>query len=112
MVILFGALLMLIWFAPPLVAINADAVGGDEVELLRLLDNIGAMLIYSLVGIGLSIVATIPFGLGWLVLIPVLWGSWYAGWREMFGEVTDKSRNLLLNIGRKWKPTFARTDSP
>ena len=34
--------------------------------------------------IGLAIVASIPFGLGWILLAPVMAGSWYASWRETF----------------------------
>ena len=37
------------------------------------------MTIYGLIFIGLAIVASIPLGLGWLVLAPVMAGSWYAG---------------------------------
>jgi len=86
-VILFGVLLMLVWFAPPLVAINRlSPWAAMKSSFAACWSNMGALMIYGLVYIGLSIVATIPFGLGWLVLIPVLWGSWYAGWREMFGE--------------------------
>jgi uncharacterized membrane protein len=86
-VILFGMLLMLIWYAPPLVAINGlKPWAAMKSSFTACWSNMGALLIYGLIYIGLSIVATIPFGLGWLVLIPVLWGSWYAGWREMFGE--------------------------
>ena len=46
--------------------------------------NLGAMAVYGLIFIGLAIVASIPFGLGWLVLGPVMAGSWYASWRETF----------------------------
>jgi uncharacterized membrane protein len=44
----------------------------------------GATLVYGLIWIGLAIVASIPFGLGWIVLAPVMAGSWYASWRETF----------------------------
>jgi len=32
-----------------------------------------------------AILATIPFGLGWLVLAPVFAGSVYASYRDIFG---------------------------
>jgi hypothetical protein len=40
--------------------------------------------VYGLIFMGLAIVASIPFLLGWLVLGPVIAGSWYASWRETF----------------------------
>ena len=33
------------------------------------------MLVYGLIFIVLAIVASIPFGLGWLVLLPVMFGG-------------------------------------
>jgi hypothetical protein len=36
--------------------------------------------------IGLAIVASIPFLLGWIVLGPMLVGSCYAGWRTIFAK--------------------------
>jgi len=42
--------------------------------------------VYGLVYIGLAILASIPFGLGWLVLGPMLVGSCYASWRQVFGS--------------------------
>ena len=48
--------------------------------------NLGAFLLYGLIYIGLAIVATIPMGLGWLVLGPMLVGSCYAGWRTIFAR--------------------------
>ena len=76
---------MAFWFAPALVALS-----GEEpfVALQRSFGacwmNFGAFLIYGLIYIALAIVASIPFGLGWLVLAPMIAGSCYAGWRQIF----------------------------
>ena len=43
------------------------------------------MLVYSLVGLVLAIAASIPLGLGWLVLGPMFGGSVYASYRDIFG---------------------------
>lgn len=87
LVMLIGLALigMAYWFAPALVVLNGE-------EPLRALSrsfaaswrNLGALAIYGLIYIGLAIVATIPFGLGWLVLAPIIVGSCYAGWRTIF----------------------------
>jgi len=42
------------------------------------------MLIYSLLGLVFAIVASIPFGLGWFVLLPVFAGSVYASYKDIF----------------------------
>jgi len=48
------------------------------------LANLGPLLVYGLVYIGLAIIASIPLGLGWLVLGPMMAGSCYASWRRVF----------------------------
>jgi len=50
------------------------------------LTNFMPFLIYGLIYIGLAIVASIPLALGWLVLAPMIAGSCYASWRQIFGE--------------------------
>lgn len=74
------------WFAVPLVTLN----GAPPVEALKASfsaswANIGALALFGLVFIVLAIVASIPMGLGWLVLTPVAIGAGYASWREVFG---------------------------
>jgi uncharacterized membrane protein len=41
-------------------------------------------LVYGIVGFLLAIVAVIPLGLGLLVLGPVMWGTMYVGYRDIF----------------------------
>jgi uncharacterized membrane protein len=86
--LILGAMIgMAFWFAPALVALNREAPFAAVKKSLRgAWNNIGALMIYGLIYIGLAIVASIPFGLGWLVLGPVFVGSMYASWREVFGE--------------------------
>ena len=87
LVALGGGLLiaMAFWFAPALVALS-----GEE-PFAALQKSFGAcwvnfvpFLVYGLIYIALAIVASIPFGLGWLVLAPMIAGSCYAGWRQIF----------------------------
>lgn len=78
---------MAYWFAPALVALNGEppfsALSKSFAGSWR---NVGAFLLYGLIYIGLALAATIPVGLGWLVLGPMLVGSCYAGWRTIFGR--------------------------
>jgi len=80
-----AALTMAYWFAPPLIVLNGEEpIAAMKKSFRACWVNMGATLVYGLIGIGLAIVASIPFGLGWLVLAPVMAGSWYASWRETF----------------------------
>lgn len=76
---------MAYWFAPALVVLQGEEpVSAMRKSFAACWRNIGAFLIYALIYIGLGIVATIPFGLGWLVLAPMIAGSCYASWRTVF----------------------------
>lgn len=78
---------MAYWFAPALVVLNGETpVAALEKSFAASLRNVGAFLLYGVIYIGLAIVASIPFGLGWLVLGPMIVGSCYAGWRTIFGR--------------------------
>ncbi|MEP7061843.1 MAG: BPSS1780 family membrane protein [Betaproteobacteria bacterium] len=82
----FALIGMAFWFAPGLVTINHVAPGAALWLSFRAnLTNIGAMLVYGLILVALALVATIPVGLGWIVLGPVMATSWYATWRDVFG---------------------------
>ena len=85
--IAYGLFLMAWWFAPALVALNrADVLAALKASFDASWKNLGALLVFGLIFIGLAIVASIPFGLGWCVLLPVMFGALYASWREVFGE--------------------------
>ena len=70
---------MAYWFAPALVVLNGEEpIAAMRKSFAACWRNIGAFLIYGIIYIGLAIVATIPFGLGWFVLGPMFAGSCYA----------------------------------
>lgn len=78
---------MAIWFATPLIVLNDLGVG----EALRAsfaasLKNIMPFFVFGIAFFLLAIVATIPLGLGWLALGPVLLASIYTGYRDIFYE--------------------------
>jgi uncharacterized membrane protein len=76
---------MAVWFAPTLIVLN-DLGVGDAVKASfgACLRNIIPFLVYGAIGMGLAIVASIPLGLGWLVLGPTLAASVYAAYRDIF----------------------------
>jgi uncharacterized membrane protein len=43
-------------------------------------------LVYGVVYVVAAIVASIPFGLGWIVLLPVLMLTVYVSYRDIYGD--------------------------
>ena len=77
--------IMAMWFAPPLVVFHGQgAVEAMKNSFAACLKNIVPFLVYGVVLLVASIFATIPFGLGWLVLGPVIACSLYAAYRDIF----------------------------
>ncbi len=78
-------LTMATWFAPALIVLQhmapADALKASFFACLR---NWIPFLVYGIVLLVAGIVAAIPAGLGYLVLIPVLAASVYTAYRDIF----------------------------
>jgi uncharacterized membrane protein len=85
MLALMLPLFMAIWFASPLVVFHEqgawEAMKNSFVGCLR---NIMSFLVYSVILFAAAILASIPLGLGWLVLGPVIAASLYASYRDIF----------------------------
>jgi uncharacterized membrane protein len=78
-------LMMAYWFAPALVSIEGmNAIPAMKYSFQACMKNIVPFLIYGLVLMVLMFIAIIPIGLGLLVLIPVMLGSIYASYRDLF----------------------------
>ena len=76
---------MAVWFAPPLVVFNElGAFDALKASFLGCLKNMVPFLIYGLILLGFAILASIPFGLGWLVLAPVIGASIYTAYRDIY----------------------------
>lgn len=85
MLALMLPVMMAMWFAPPLVVFHEQAaVEAMKNSFVACLKNIVPFLVYSVILLVASIVATIPFGLGWLVLGPVVACSLYTAYRDIF----------------------------
>lgn len=77
---------MALWFAPALVVLRGLApIAALQESFFGCLKNILPFLVYSIVLMVLAIVASIPLGLGWLVLGPTLIASVYVSYRDIFG---------------------------
>ncbi len=78
---------MAMWFSPALIALNhlplGEALASSFGACLR---NILPFLVYGVVMLLFTIVAMIPIGLGLFVLLPVLFASVYASYRDLFFE--------------------------
>jgi len=78
-------LAMAVWFAPQLVIFRDIApFEAMKASFFACLKNILPFLVYGLILLVLSFIASIPFGLGMLVLGPVLIGTHYASYMDLF----------------------------
>lgn len=78
-------LLMAIWFAPPLVVFHdLGAVAAMKASFAGCLRNMMPFLLYGIVLLVASIVASIPLMLGWLILGPVTAASIYTAYRDIY----------------------------
>ncbi len=86
---LFGLLLLPLlaasWMAGPLVVINkVPPIQAMKLSLFGCFKNWLPFLVYGLILLPLSLAATLPLMLGWLVLAPVLMASAYASYRDIY----------------------------
>ncbi|HXF67327.1 MAG TPA: BPSS1780 family membrane protein [Burkholderiales bacterium] len=78
-------LLMLVWFAPPLIVFQRMApVDAMKLSFGACWKNVLPFLVYGAAALALWIIASIPFLLGLIVLVPVLICSVYASYRDVF----------------------------
>jgi len=92
-------LIMLIWFAPLLVVFDGlSAVDGMKLSFRACMANVLPFLVYGIAILVLWFIASIPFLLGLLLLVPVLVCSVYASYRDIFSAATPPiaSGNPLL----------------
>jgi uncharacterized membrane protein len=78
-------LLMAFWFAPALIVLDGQSpLQSMKYSFLGCLKNIMPFLIYGLVGLVLSLLATIPLMLGWLILMPMIIASIYLAYIDIY----------------------------
>ena len=85
--LLFLPLVMALWFAPALIVLRGlDPWAAMKMSFSGCLGNVMPFLPYSLVGVVLAVVATIPIGLGWLVVGPLTIASIYTSYCDIFED--------------------------
>ena len=86
--VLWVLLMMALWFAPALVMLH-DVAPLDAMLLSAraCFHNLLAFIVLAALLYVSTWVAMIPFGLGMLVLIPVIAGALYAAWKETFAAL-------------------------
>jgi len=91
-------LLMAYWFAPALVVLrNMTAMDAMKLSFLGSLRNMWPFLIYGVIAFILMMIAMIPFGLGMLILVPVLNASIYLGYKDIFpAEAEQETDSPML----------------
>lgn len=83
-------LLMTLLFGPALIVFNKlNALQAMKVSLIACVKNSLPFLVYGIVGLVLSVLATLPLLLGWIVLIPVSFASIYFAYKDIFPISTE-----------------------
>jgi uncharacterized membrane protein len=77
--------IMALWFAPALVLLrDQPATAALRQSFRACLKNLVPFVLYAFILFVLALLAFIPAGLGLLVLGPVVFGSTYAAYRDLF----------------------------
>jgi uncharacterized membrane protein len=83
--LLFIPVLMAYLFAPALVVLNdMSAWEAMKASFKGCMKNMLPLFIYSLAAIGLMILGSIPFGLGLLIVSPILVSALYSAYRDIY----------------------------
>ncbi|MDJ0807210.1 MAG: BPSS1780 family membrane protein [Gammaproteobacteria bacterium] len=83
--LLFIPVMMAYLFAPALVALDdLKAIEAMKMSFSGCLKNLLPFTVYGLLAMIMLIVASIPFGLGLLIVLPVLTASIYAAYRDIY----------------------------
>ncbi|MBS0352759.1 MAG: hypothetical protein JSR83_02510 [Proteobacteria bacterium] len=86
--VLWVLLITALWFAAPLVVLrDTPPLDAMKLSLSACFGNFGAFVVLGVLIYVLIWVAMIPAALGVLVLVPVLAGTLYASYQDVFGDV-------------------------
>jgi hypothetical protein len=78
-------IIMMSWFAPALICLgNVRIFKAMRMSFLGCLKNVLPMTFYSLVLMVAMIIASIPLLLGWLILVPVTYASFFTSFLDIY----------------------------
>jgi uncharacterized membrane protein len=87
------------WFVGTLVALGGlGAWDAIRLSARAAFANLGALVVFTLLLIPLGIAATLPVGLGWLVLLPMISGASYASYDDVFGPPAPTYRAAVPGL--------------
>lgn len=85
MFLMYLAVFAILAFSIPLVYFRGEELGDAIVASIKgTLTNLGPLVIFSLIYFVLAFFAMLPFGLGFLVLAPVVFAALYGAYSEIF----------------------------
>jgi uncharacterized membrane protein len=77
-----------LWFAPAILAFHAISTAhAVRWSVYAALSNVGAMVAYGIALTLAFLLAVLPWGLGLLVVVPVMVASTYTGFRDVFEDI-------------------------
>jgi uncharacterized membrane protein len=83
--VLYVPLMMLTWFAPLLIVFRRmTALAALKASFTACMQNLGAFTLYGLIIVALWVVATLPIMIGLVIVLPVIFGSIYASYVDIF----------------------------
>ncbi len=78
---------MAFWFAPALVVFrDVSPVNAITASFMANLKNIPAFLLFGILYLAAALLATIPAGLGWILLAPVVMLTTWTSYQDVFGD--------------------------
>lgn len=84
-------LMMAAWFAPLLVVFkNMPALAAMQLSFSACLKNIIPLQLYTVTLVALAVIAAMPYGLGFFVLVPALFASLYASYEGIFVDTEEE----------------------
>lgn len=92
---LFLPLVMAMWFAPVIIiSSEEDTLSALKLSLNACIKNILPFTVYGLFLFVLSIIAAIPFMLGYLILLPILTASVYVSFLDCFEQESETNQGF------------------
>jgi len=89
---LYVPLMMLTWFAPLLIVFRKmNAIPAMKESFAACMQNLGAFTIYGMVLVVLWVAATLPVFIGLVIVLPVIFGSIYASYIDLFEQPAEPS---------------------